>query len=126
MTPLLWLLACTPEADRAPEPEPIEVVEEHPPPKAGPDGLMEAPGVELVRAHCGGCHSTALVQQNHMSRERWDHTLTWMQQTQGRWDLPPAQRSAILDYLEQWQGAETRDSTSSPWASPLYEPNPIW
>ena len=132
MSLALLLLACTgaPEVESPPDgveaAEPAEVIAAPKGPQPGADGLVEAAGVELVRAHCGACHSTALVQQNHMSRERWDQTLTWMQQTQGLWDLPPTQRGAILDYLAAWQGEDTQATPSSPWASPLYEPNPLW
>ena len=139
---MLWVLwlACGADPGQAPSraevsttPPPIETNTVDPTagsqPARGDDGLVEAPGVELVRAHCSACHTTRLVQHNRMSRERWDATLTWMQTTQGLWEIAPEQRGAILDYLATWQGPEhhtAEAASTSPWASPRYEPNPIW
>lgn len=60
--------------------------------------LADGPGAGLVQAHCGACHSLALVTQNRMSRERWLGTIRWMQDKQGLWDLGDAE-SEIIDYL---------------------------
>jgi hypothetical protein len=91
-------------------------------------GLVAAPGRDQVLAHCVACHATALITQNHMSRERWDATLTWMQETQGLWEIPSPDRAAILDYLAATQGvgAGSGAAEDSPWAAPLYRPNPLW
>ncbi len=88
-------------------------------------GLVQAPGRDKVLATCLACHSTALITQNRMTRERWDHTLTWMQETQGLWPIPPEDRALILDYLSLTQGIDA-PRADSPWAEPLYAPNPIW
>lgn len=61
-------------------------------------GLVEAPGHDLVAAHCIACHSTQLIKQNRMSRESWKDTIRWMQKTQGLWPLGEAE-PVILDYL---------------------------
>lgn len=91
-------------------------------------GLVAAPGRDQVLANCVACHATALITQNHMSRSRWDATLTWMQETQGLWEIPAPDRAAILDYLALTQGVDTGGAAAedSPWAEPLYRPNPLW
>lgn len=92
------------------------------------NGLVKAPGRELLLAHCTACHSTALITQNRMTRQRWDDTITWMQETQRLWPIPPADRARILDYLELTQGLDgaAMAAADSPWAAPRYRPNPIW
>ena len=61
--------------------------------------LIEAPGVNLVRAHCSSCHSERLVTQNRGTRDDWLRTIRWMQETQNLWAIPPDAEKAILDYL---------------------------
>lgn len=62
-----------------------------------------------------------------MSRKSWGTTIDWMQEYQGLAELEPEVRETILDYLATTQGldGETVDA-ESPWAYPLYRPNPIW
>lgn len=126
-----WLLACS--GDSAPEAPPASAPDapaasapapEDAPP-VGADGLVEAEGVQLVRAHCAACHSLQLVRQNRMTRERWDATITWMQETQKLWPIPPEQREPLLDYLGTWQAPAPVEG-DSPWATPTYRPNPLW
>ena len=62
-------------------------------------GLIVAPGWEAVRAHCGGCHSHALVTQQRADRQTWLNTIRWMQATQNLWQLPAETEAQILDYL---------------------------
>ncbi|MEM6936354.1 MAG: hypothetical protein AAF552_07835 [Pseudomonadota bacterium] len=62
-------------------------------------GLKVAPGWQLVRAHCSGCHSLKLVTGQRGSRARWLSTIRWMQQKQNLWPIPEDQESQILDYL---------------------------
>ena len=66
-------------------------------------GLVKAEGFNLVLAHCSACHSTSLITQNAMSRERWLETIRWMQDTQKLWPLGEAE-PLILDYLSAWYG----------------------
>ena len=66
-------------------------------------GLIMKHGWELVKAHCGGCHSTSLVTQNHMTRPNWVYTIRWMQEKQGLWDLEDAEET-IVAYLEENYG----------------------
>lgn len=61
-----------------------------------PDG----PNKEMVSETCTACHSGRLVLQNKMSRERWDETLTWMQQKHNLPEFDLDDRNKILDYLE--------------------------
>lgn len=110
-----WWLACSaadPQVAPAPEVEPA--VE-----------LLPGPNRALVIGHCTGCHSASLIRQNRMTRERWDATITWMQETQGLWPLSEEHRARVLDYLEEVQGP-LEAVTDSPWAQPLYAPNPAW
>ena len=91
----------------------------------GHDALRPGPYVELVRGHCTGCHDAALIRQQRMSRAQWDRTITWMQETQGLWEISAAQRQQVLDYLEAVQGP-AESPTETAWAHPRYEPNPFW
>jgi hypothetical protein len=62
-------------------------------------GLKIAAGWEAVRAHCGGCHSHALVTGQRADRQTWLDMIRWMQETQNLWQFEPATETAILDYL---------------------------
>jgi hypothetical protein len=62
-------------------------------------GLIIASGWEHVRAHCGGCHSHALVTGQRADRQTWLDMIRWMQATQNLWQFDPATETAILDYL---------------------------
>ena len=64
-------------------------------------GLIKAPGWETVRAHCGGCHSHALVTQQRADRDSWQGTIRWMQETQNLWQFPADVEAQILDYLAE-------------------------
>ncbi len=62
-------------------------------------GLTQAPGWELVRANCGGCHSFKLVTAQRADRQTWLDTIRWMQATQNLWQFDAVTENAILDYL---------------------------
>lgn len=62
-------------------------------------GLIKSPGWEQVRAHCGGCHSHALVTSQHADRQTWLDMIRWMQATQNLWQFEPTIEAQILDYL---------------------------
>ncbi len=62
-------------------------------------GLIKAPGWELVRANCGGCHSHALVIQQRADRQTWLDMIRWMQASQNLWQFPPDTEAQILNYL---------------------------
>ncbi|MEB2781256.1 hypothetical protein U3A58_12705 [Algoriphagus sp. C2-6-M1] len=61
-------------------------------------GLLAGEGLELVKANCTNCHSSALILQNRFTREGWHAKIVWMQETQGLWELGESE-SIILDYL---------------------------
>jgi len=65
-----------------------------------PTGLKVAPGWLQVRAHCGACHSHALVTSQRADRQTWLDIIRWMQATQNLWQFTPEVESEILDYLE--------------------------
>lgn len=94
--------------------------------QVGSSGLKPGAGREVVELVCTSCHTAEIIVASHMSRKTWDTTITWMEETQGLTELEPDVRELILDYLEQTQGLEEVDGAESPWASPLYRPNPIW
>jgi len=62
-------------------------------------GLTIAPGWELVRIHCGGCHSHKLVTGQRADRQTWLDMIRWMQATQNLWQFDPQTEAGILDYL---------------------------
>lgn len=63
-------------------------------------GLVFDDRFDLVRSSCTSCHSAKLITQNRMSRDNWEKTIRWMQETQKLWDLGPNE-SFILDYLAE-------------------------
>lgn len=64
-------------------------------------GLTVAPGWELVRIHCGGCHSHKLVTGQRADRQTWLDIIRWMQATQNLWQFDAQTEAGILDYLAQ-------------------------
>ena len=91
--------------------------------------LKPGPGREQVQINCIPCHSTAIITATHATRDRWDELITTMQQKHGLWPLVPTIRAQLLDYLAATQppsdpGLEAGKQT--PWAQPLYRPNPLW
>ncbi len=61
-------------------------------------GLKIAPGLDLVKIHCTGCHSTKLITQFKATRQGWLDRIRWMQAKQNLWDLRESE-PPILDYL---------------------------
>lgn len=61
-------------------------------------GFVEGEGLQLVINNCTTCHSAKLVTQNRMSKEQWEATIRWMQETQNLWDLGKNEEK-ILNYL---------------------------
>ena len=62
-------------------------------------GLIINPGWQQVRAHCGGCHSHALVTSQRADRKTWQEIIRWMQASQNLWQFQPEVETQILDYL---------------------------
>ncbi len=68
-------------------------------------GLIAAPGIELVKAHCIACHSPRLITQNKADRQGWLSLIRWMQNSQGLWPLGDNE-PIILDYLSANYGPQ--------------------
>ena len=64
-------------------------------------GLILSPGWELVRIHCGGCHSHKLVTGQRADRQTWLDIIRWMQATQNLWQFDAETEAGILDYLAE-------------------------
>ncbi len=116
-SPLFWMAGAEPAIGSSPD----EVERQF--------GLKPGPGRELVLAHCLPCHSTAIVAANHLPRERWAELVQRMQEKNGMRPIDEGTRKSILDYLETAQ--RPADGTLNagkltPWAAPLYRPNPLW
>ena len=60
--------------------------------------LVEGNHKAVVERHCLGCHSAKLIVQNRMTKEKWNETITWMQETQGLWNLGK-DHHLVVDYL---------------------------
>jgi len=61
-------------------------------------GFIAAPGLMETVNNCTNCHSSKLVTQNRMDKERWAATIRWMQETQNLWDLGKNE-DIIINYL---------------------------
>lgn len=61
-------------------------------------GFIDGEGLMETVNNCTNCHSSKLVIQNRMSKERWIATIRWMQKTQNLWDLGKNEE-IIVDYL---------------------------
>jgi PDZ domain-containing secreted protein len=68
-------------------------------------GLIADEGLNLVIAHCTGCHSAKLVTQNRFNKEGWTRVIRWMQETQNLWDLGESEE-AIVEYLSNHYAPE--------------------
>ncbi len=78
----------------APEAPAQEVIEE---PTVFPPGEHR----DEVFYFCTACHSSRLVRNQAMTRERWDATLTWMTERHNMAPLEGEDRERFLDYLTQ-------------------------
>ncbi len=63
-------------------------------------GLIADDRFNIIKANCMACHSGKLISQNRATREGWKEMITWMQKTQGLWDLGENE-VPILDYLSE-------------------------
>jgi mono/diheme cytochrome c family protein len=91
-------------------------------------GLKPGEGRQLVLTHCVPCHATSLVVTYRTSRQGWDEIVTRMQKEEGLWSFTTEDRKTLLDYLAATQGPLDSEALvrATPWAEPLYKPNPIW
>ena len=65
-----------------------------------PEDLPEGPGREATFYQCSACHGFNLVARQGMSRALWEDTWDLMVERHGMVDPGPAEREAILSYLE--------------------------
>ena len=72
------------------------------------EALPAGPGREEVFYLCGACHSLRLVQQQGLSRERWERLLVWMVEKQGMPEPSADEHQLIIDYLAEHYGPERR------------------
>jgi mono/diheme cytochrome c family protein len=72
-----------------------------------PVQLKEAAGVDLVRAHCGACHSVDYVQMNSpfLKRAAWEAEVRKMMKVMGA-PIPEPEVAPIVDYLTKHYGVE--------------------
>ena len=61
-------------------------------------GFVDDEGLMTVVNNCTNCHSSKLVIQNRMNKERWNATIRWMQESQNLWELGDNQE-IIVNYL---------------------------
>jgi len=99
--------------------------------EAAGDDLSQLPpgeGREATITACTGCHGASLVASQRMDRAAWDATITAMQGAQGLVGLSGDARGVVLTYLSAAFGPQEASpaDASSPWAEPLYPPNPLW
>lgn len=56
---------------------------------------------EEVGYFCSACHSTALISQQGLDRQRWDDVLQWMIEDNGMPELDPETYERYLDFLTE-------------------------
>ena len=71
-------------------------------------GLPKGKGREDVAALCAACHSLSIVRQQGLDRDRWNELMTWMTEKQGMPAMESRQRKAVVDYLAQNFGPQSR------------------
>jgi hypothetical protein len=95
-------------------------VEEH------PSVLPEGSYRDEVFYLCTACHSSRLIRNQAMSRERWDETLTWMTERHGMPELQGEERERVLDYLTAHLGPAGKDEPKrSPFLTQPQRKNPF-
>ena len=62
-------------------------------------GLVQAPGWQLVYAHCSGCHGLELVTAQRGDRAFWTATIRRMQANENLWQFDPQTEDQLLTYL---------------------------
>ena len=70
-------------------------------------GFVEDIGLMETVNNCTNCHSSKLVTQNRMSKERWVATIKWMQETQNLWNLG-GNEAIIVNYLAKNYAPENK------------------
>jgi hypothetical protein len=91
-----------------------------------PSIFPEGPHRDEVFYLCTACHSSRLVRNQAMSRERWDATLTWMSERHGMPELEGEERAHFLDYLSAHFGpAAGSDERHAPFLIQPQRTNPF-
>lgn len=76
-------------------------------------GLLMAQDWEIVKEACTTCHSSKLILQSLLSRDRWEELINWMYKTQGLEDLGDNEEP-ILDYLGTYYPPPGRSGPNYP------------
>jgi hypothetical protein len=90
-----------------------------------PSVLPDGPHREEVFYLCTACHSSRLVRNQALSRERWDETLTWMTERHGMPELEGEERERVLDYLATALGADGAPQRRAPFLTQPARPSPF-
>ncbi len=70
-------------------------------------GLIAGKDYKLVKSNCTYCHSGKLITQNRMTRDGWEGTIRWMQETQNLPELGDNEEP-ILTYLATFYAPKKR------------------
>ncbi|GER06421.1 hypothetical protein GCM10007972_01330 [Iodidimonas muriae] len=100
----LWACFFAAAPASAQEPQKTDDEMDMPPDMAA---MVAGEGRETSYYLCSGCHSTKLVTQQRLSRDRWAYLLDWMTKEQGMAELDAESRTIILDYLSTAYGPST-------------------
>jgi hypothetical protein len=79
-----------------------------------PDLFPAGPHRDEVFYFCTACHSSRLVRNQALDRERWSDTLDWMTERHGMPVLEGEERERFLDYLTGAFGPGTGAPRRSP------------
>jgi hypothetical protein len=91
-----------------------------------PSVLPDGPHRDEVFYLCTACHSSRLVRNQALSRERWDETLTWMSERHGMPKVEGEERERVLDYLAGHLGPAGKDEQKrSPFLTQPQRKNPF-
>ena len=91
-----------------------------------PSVLPEGPYRDEVFYLCTACHSSRLVGNQALSRERWDETLTWMSERHGMPKVAGEERQRVLDCLTAHLGpAAKNEPQRSPFLTQPQRKNPF-
>ena len=91
-----------------------------------PSVLPEGPYRDEVFYLCTACHSSRLIRNQAMSRERWDETLTWMSERHGMPKIEGEERERVLDYLTAHLGPVAKgEPKRSPFLTQPQRKNPF-
>jgi hypothetical protein len=68
-------------------------------PDEKPEDYPAGPHRDDTFYFCTACHGFKIVSAQGMSRDRWDETLTWMEQRHALPKTEGKDRASLLDYL---------------------------